>query len=321
MSAASGASTGGVGNAPLPPPKIGLLGRLWAKGSGLSEKQAATGLPAASMSTVGTALALPATVGLTAMMIGTIIATKHGNFEPLIISSALTAALTALSASPFARWAFHSLYKKSLNESEIDHLLESSVAATSLETAYLQLVRDAIRQNAPTTPEAEAEVQNTILSLGEAIDRLPVLSIAPVDTAALRRDAELLQTDAATNPDRVIADSLERRADALLRRAESSERSALAVRRNAALRAEIEAQIAALHAAIGALDAGDAVGTTANADLQHLAESARRLAAETVSVEDARAELNAALAPTPTEPVTVATATDAEPLVQRAGSR
>ncbi|MBC8139915.1 MAG: hypothetical protein H7Y38_00585, partial [Armatimonadetes bacterium] len=98
------------------------------------------------------------------------------------------------------------------------------------------------------------------------------------------------------------------------------ERSSLAARRNAALRAEIEAQIAALHESIAALGSGTgATDSSASANLQHFAESARRLAAETVSVESARAELDAVA--TTLEPVTLPTVSEREPLINRAGSR
>ena len=177
-----------------------------------------------------------------------------------------------------------------------------------------------MRQTAPVSAETEAQIQAAILSLGEAIDRLPLLSVAPVNTDTLRRDAELLQTDALSNPDRVIGGSLERRADALLRRADAAERSALAARRNAALRAEIEAQIAALHENIAGLDAGQGIGDVASAaNLEHFALSARRLAAEAVSVEDARAELDAHSPPPQT--VTSPTVAEREPLVNRVGNR
>jgi hypothetical protein len=283
-----------IDSIPLPEPKIGLLGRLWAKGSGLTEKQAATGLPAASMSTLGTVWCPPSIVGGLGILISAIVLGKHGNIQPLAVTSAATAILTYLSAVPFAKMAFHWCYKSPLAEGEIEQLLENEQTSTELEQAYLRLVRDAVRQTAEVSPETEAEVQAAIHSLGEAIDRLPVVNVTPVDTAALRSEAAALQTEALTNPDRVIGESLERRADAILRRADANDRSGLAVRRTAALRAEIEAQIAALREGIATLGTG--YGTADNAtseNLQHLSESARRLATEAISAASARAELDA----------------------------
>lgn len=283
---------GGIGVSPLPAPKMGWLGKMWAKGSGLTPKQAATGLPAASMSTLGTVWAVPS-MGAFAMMISSIIMMKRGYVEPLMISTAATAALSYLSAVPLARVAFHWCYKEPLAEGEVEHLLEDGKTATELEQAYLRLVRDAVRQTSEVSPEIEEEVQAAILSLGEAIDRLPVVDVIPVDTAALRREAETLCTEALSNPDRVIGESLERRADALIRRADANDRSGLAVRRTAALRAEIEAQIAALREGIATLGTGYGTADSATSEnLQHLSESARRLAAEAVSAASARAELD-----------------------------
>ncbi|MBC8136988.1 MAG: hypothetical protein H8F28_13990 [Fibrella sp.] len=282
-----------VESMPLPPPKMGKLGRIWAKGSGLTEKQAATGLSAASMSTLGTVWVAPTTVGGLAMLISAISLAKHGNIEPLAISAALTAAVSYLSAVPWAKMAFRWCYKEPLAEGEIEQLLENEKTATELELSYLRLVRDAVRQTAETNPETEAEVQAAIASLGEAIDRLPVVDVTPVNTAALRQEAEVLQADALINPDRVIGESLERRADALVRRADANDRSGLAVRRTAALRAEIEAQIAALREGIATLGTGYGTSDSATSEnLQHLSESARRLAAEAVSAASARAELD-----------------------------
>lgn len=278
---------------PLPAPKIGTLGRFWAKGSGLNEKQAATGLSAASMSTLSTVWLGPALVGSFGALFSMLAWMKHGNIEPLAISTGLTAAASYLSALPLARFAFRYCYREPLAEGEIEQLLDIENDNTELEKSYLRLVRDAVRQTAPVSPETEAEVQAAIHSLGEAIDRLPVVTVTPVDTAALRREADLLRTDALTNPDRVIGESLERRADALTRRADANDRSALAVRRTAALRAEIEAQIAALREGIATLGTGYGTSDTATSEnLQHLSESARRLAAEAVSAASARAELD-----------------------------
>ncbi len=282
-----------IGAVPLPEPKIGTLGRIWAKGSGLSEKQAATGLPAASMSTLGTVWCAPAIVGGVSLLISAITLAKHGNVEPLVVSTAVTGALSYLSAVPWARMAFRWCYKAPLAEGEIDHLLENESTATDLEKAYLRLVRDAVRQTADVGEETEVEIQNAIASLGEAIDRLPAVTVVPVDTAALRKEAETLFADALTNPDRVIGESLERRADALLRRADANDRSRLAVQRTAALRSEIEAQIAALQEGIATLGTGYGSSDSATSEnLQHLSESARRLAAEAVSAASARAELD-----------------------------
>ncbi|MBC8139527.1 MAG: hypothetical protein H8F28_26915 [Fibrella sp.] len=278
---------------PLPTPQIGKLGRIWAKGSGLTEKQAATGLPAASMSTMSAVWCMPAIVGGVSLLISAISLAKHGNIEPLAISAAVTAALSYVSAVPLGQVAFQWCYKEPLAEGEIDQLLEIEASATELEQAYLRLVRDAVRQTADVGAETEAEVQAAIASLGEAIDRLPAVSVSPVDTVALRREADLLQADALTNPDRVIGESLERRADALIRRADANDRSGLAVRRTAALRAEIEAQIAALREGIATLGTGYGTSDSATSEnLQHLSESARRLAAEAISAASARAELD-----------------------------
>lgn len=283
----------------LPEPKIGFLGRLWARGSGLTEKQAATGLPAASMST-GSAVWLPPTlVGSLGFIFTGIYAIKHGFMpEPMLGVMAATALLSYLSSVPWGKAAFQWLYKQPLAEGEIEHLLENDFAASEVEKDYLRLVRDAVRQTADISKESEAEIQEAITALGEAIDRLPTITVTSLDTAALRREAEALRNESRNTSDQVISESLERRADAIVRRADANDRSAVAVRRTTALRAEIEAQIAALREGIASLASGYGGSDAATvANLTQLSESARRVATEAVSAAAARNELDATATP------------------------
>lgn len=300
---------------PLPPPHTGVLGQLWKKNSGLTEEQAATGLPAASASTLTTMWAGPTLAATLGFLASVILKKENGYIEPFAITAAATAVLSYLSAVPWARAAFRSFYKQPLLEGEIDYLLENeATSASELETSYLHLLRDAVRQKAPVRPETEANIQAAITALGEAIDRLPVVSVTTLDAATLRREADTLRTEALHQSDPVISESFERRADAILRRTEANERSALGVRRTAALKAEIEAQIAGLREGIAALDVGygSADHATAN-DLASLSESARRVATEANSTADAHIELG--MAPSYT-PVTQITQSETSPQIQ-----
>jgi hypothetical protein len=272
----------------LPEPHIGRLGRLWAKRSGLSEKQLATGLPAASQRTLLTAWLVPILPIFLSGVIGLPLVFEEGvpaaaYYIPWLVGSGM---LSYLSAVPWAAATFRQLYRPPLRDTEIEALLEYS--ETDLERAYLTLVRDAIRQEVPR--QTEEDVRAAIQALGEAIDRLPTVTLPSIDTAPLRAEAEALIAQARrSGTDRVIAESLERRADALLRRAEAHDRSLLSVQRTDALRSEIEAQIEALRAGLAAFSAGMPV----TEDMAHLSESARRVAAEATSAADARAELDA----------------------------
>ncbi len=294
-----------IPSGPLPSPHIGMLGKLWKKNSGLTDEQAATGLSAAAMSTLSTMWAVPTITGGLGLLISAILMKKTGYVEPFQITAALTAVVSYLSAVPWARASFQNCYKKPVLEGEIDYLLENEVTTgTELEISYLRLLRDTVRQKSPVSPETEANIQAAITALGEAIDRLPVVSVTSVDTAALRREAEVLQNEALHQSDPVISESQERRASAILRRIEANERSSLGVRRITALRAEMEAQIAGLREGIAALDVGygNADHATAN-DLATLSESARRVASEATSVADAHSELASALSYAPVTPV------------------
>lgn len=286
---------------PLPPPHTGVLGKLWKKNSGLTDEQAATGLPSAAMSTLTTMWSYPTLAAGVGLLVSAILTKRTGHTETFAITAATTAALSYLSAVPWARAAFRSCYKQPLLEGEIEHLMETeATSASELETSYLRLIRDTVRQKSPVRPETEANIQAAITALGEAIDRLPVVSVTTLDAATLRREAETLRTEALHQPDQVISESLERRADAILRRTEANERSALGVMRTTALRSEIEAQIAALREGIAALDVGYGSSDHATAsDLASLSESARRVATEATSTADAHVELGLAPSYTP----------------------
>lgn len=272
---------------PVAPEKPGLLGKIWAKGSKLTEAQAARALPNSSMGTQGSLWG----VGLTASFLFglplLIAANKHGLAPALAWGEwlAATAGGFALGGGPLATWAFRSVSDKPLVESELELLAEK--AETDLERTFLSLVRDAIRTGLPDPPATQ--VRRSIAALGEALDSLPEVSPSAVDPAALRAEADGIDALSLAETDRVTSDSHSRRADALRRRAESAERTTLAGKRTVALKAEIQAQMEALREGLAALSADGA--TTALADLASLAESVRTVAAEAVSAIDAEAEI------------------------------
>lgn len=276
---------GSLEPAPAAPP--GWLGKVWAKGSGLTEAQASRALPNSSMGTQGSLWGFGATASFLFGLPLLIAANKSG-LDPALAWSAWLAATTgafALGGGPLARWALRSVSDKPLVEGELELLVEK--AESELEKSYLALVRDAIRTNLPDPPATE--VRKSIAALGEALDSLPEVGPSSVDPEALRAEAEGIETLALAETDRVTSDSQSRRAEALRRRAASAERTALAGKRTAALKAEIAAQMEALREGLAALSADTA--STALADLSDLAESVRRVAAEAVSALDAEAEI------------------------------
>ena len=274
---ASGSSSGtGVAydpNAPLPEPQLGKLGRLWAKGTGMNERQAAVGNAAAGDST-GAAAWLTATLGPLLPGIIVLIMAKKGGLDPAMAWAsfgAATAGLSALGFGPFARAAFRSLHKP-LQATEIEGLMKDSM--DELEKAYLRLVRDALLTEA--SAKAEADIRSAVEALGQAIERLPAVMVEPLDTVAIRAEAQQLHQQALIEPDRVTADSHNRRADALERRAQAHEHSALLSKRAAALRAEIQAQIETLREGLAGHQLEDGVGPTVA--FAELSETARRVA-------------------------------------------
>lgn len=288
-------SSSGVGvaydpNAPLPEPSLGKLGRLWAKGLGMSERQAAVGNAAAAEWT-GAAGWLTAVLGpLLPGMVLLVAARKSGLDPGLAWASfgAVAASLSGLGFGPFAQAAFRTLHKP-LQAAEIEGRMKE--ATDELDVAYLKLVRDAILTEAGE--KAEQDIRAAIEALGQAIEKLPPVMIEPLDTTQLYSEARQLSAQALTEPDRVTADSITRRAQALERRAQAHEHSAVLAKRAAALRAEILAQIETLREGLAGHQLEEGVGPVAA--FAELSETARRVAQEASSAAQARQELTQGL--------------------------
>jgi hypothetical protein len=188
----------------------------------------------------------------------------------------------AILALVLARWHFRSLFAP-VRLPELTGLRDK--APEGLHRDFLELARDVMRLSVPEA--AEEEVRNAVRALGETLARLPEVSVAPLDTDALRGEAVRLQAEAEREPDRVTAESMHRRAMAILQRAEAHERASLLGRRSEALEAEVRAQIHALREVLSSVQAH----TPAPEALTQLADAARRVATETIGLADAREEL------------------------------
>ncbi|GAB4460672.1 MAG: hypothetical protein OHK0029_24940 [Armatimonadaceae bacterium] len=273
-------------SAPLPTdPRLGFWGKQWAKGLDMNERQAAVGNAAASRTTAG--MIAVSLVFLMPLLLPMLLGIERGKLDPFLtisIATAVIGSLTTFAYTWLAPHFFHKLHAP-VQEGEVQTLMQNST--DELEREYLALVRDATLLEVPET--SEQSVRDAIESLGEAIDRLPAVVARPLDTEALRQELETLHQQVLAEPDRVVSESLERRARALESRLDSHERSAILARRAAALHAELMAQIEALRGAMMAyqtsgLDTGE---------LGRLSSSARQVAFESTAVANAQAELEA----------------------------
>jgi hypothetical protein len=294
-----------------PKPRLGLLGNFWASGTGLDERSAAAVVPTAS-NTIFTTMAplCGLATGLLAVCGAALFASRTLPVELLPFYLMLGPFGAASVAAQITRSSFQSLVGKPLAAEEVDRLLEKT--QDPMDRRFLELVRDAVRQ--PGTPDSEENVRTALGALAEAIERLPPIECAPLDTEALRAEAAHLQHQAGHTSDRVVAESMDRRARALLHRVEAHEHSTVMVQRSRALRSEIEAQIDALREGLVAQQTQslDAPG------FAFLADSARQVATEAVNMASAREELDAA---TGTWPVAPAAAEAAEPAILQARSQ
>jgi hypothetical protein len=289
--------------AEAPEPRLGEIGRLCSAGMGLDESSAAALVPAAREAISNWFVpVLPAIIPLSVIGSVVLIIGMHAPVALLPLYLGTVGLTFASIGIGWARARFRRLLEAPLSAEEVDRLLEKTPG--SMERRFLELVRDAVRQ--PGSAAAEENVREALGSLAAAIERLPPIEAAPLDTAALREEAQALELQAGTEPDRVTAESLERRARALLYSAQTHEHSALMVRRATALRSEIESQITAMREGLMALhtQALDAAG------FAELASSAREVATEAVRLAAAREELAAAVE---SQPVVSATSSAIPP--------
>lgn len=278
----------------LPRPRLGRLGRFWARGSDLSPVQAAAALPAAGS---GLQTHLYLWPSLWAFLSGLVplLATLNGEVgadTAALLGAAWAASTAAITygGARIGRWLFDKVHRDPLTLAEVEAL---PTGHDDVERAYLQLVIHAIRQNVP--PEAETDVRSTLRALGEAVARLPAVPPIEDESHDLRAQADSLRAQAASEPDAIIAESLARQAESLLRRAATVERSALLVRRAVVVRRELSTQIRTLGASLAACS----VGAGDVGDLAGLAETVRAVASEADNIARARQELDQAVADVP----------------------
>lgn len=283
------ANVSGAGTEPVDPPAphMGLLGRFYARGSGLTREQAARALPA-SGSALGSNWAVwgfSIFSGFIPMVLAkTHVLTPEG---VSIMLPAMTAFFGWLGASA-GRHMFQS-YHKPLQPGEVATVLAN--VTDPLDRAFLELVHEAVRL--PGSEQSEEQLRAAITSLAEALERLPAVYSEEVDTSALRLEANEVLIQSRHESDPVLAESLSRRWRALLQRAESEESAQTYARRTAGLRAELLAQTEALRSALRAVDPCSP-GTSS---LVPLAEAALALNQQAYGLASAHAELAESLSP------------------------
>ena len=270
---------------------MGLLGRLWTRGQ-VADAERADALARA---------AAPPLFGVTFLscyfaFIASLItlgagSSHHLPAETIAVLMGELWVLGGIIGVTGSRALFRKYHQQPLKSEEVEALLDG--CTEEVDRAFLGLVRDATRQSAP--PETEANVRAALEGLDAAIGKLPAVQVSVLDAVALRAEAASLLEQSRAEPDRVTAESMERRARAIEHRVASNERSALLARRSTALREEILAQIEALREGIAALSthAPDFSG------LAYLAQTARQVASEAGELASAREELEGSLAGLP----------------------
>jgi hypothetical protein len=270
-------------------PKLGFLGKYWARGMNLTEPQTTIAASASSSITQGYGTLVGLLGGLNCLAVGFSVGNAMQNSAlGWLAYLAGTASILALGFGPIAKHAFRKVHS-AITQHEIEEMIAK--CQDDLRRAYLQLVRDATLVPIPDPP-AET-VRAALEALGESIEGLPAVISAPIDNNALRQEAVELRQKATTESDTITAESLVRQADSLEQRIETSERSAIIAKRSSVLRDEIFAKIAALREAIAAQQTGLVDVTT----LAELSESARHVAREAQSTASAKDELARYLTP------------------------
>jgi len=271
-------------------PRLGLLGRLWMRGAGSPPEVAAAGLDAMRGQTHGLTWGL--NCGSLGFWMPAIGIAASGNYGAAAFMAGLGAVMSGFGFL-LPGHLLQRVCRPPVSTAEIE-ALQGSVQ-DELEQAFLRLVADAVRQS--IAPEAADRVRAALRAVGEAIDALPAVAVPRASVDTLRAEAVQAQAEAQAEPDSVVSASHERRADALERSASAAQRSQMLMRRASALRGEMLAQIESLRLGLAGFE-------TASGDvssLASLADAVRVVAEESVSVADARAELDAVLPGAPTE--------------------
>lgn len=295
---------------PAVKPRMGRLGRFWAKGCDLTPAQAAMALPASGVATSGLMYGLPALWALIGAFVTTAFVAK-GVVDGATAAAGFAASIAAVTglSTLGSKECFRGLHKK-LCVGEVNAL---PTGHDDLETAYLSLVIQAMEQ--PVSPDAETQIRGALRTLGEAIGCLPTVPLLEDSAEVIHGQAASVREEAEKETDSIVAESLIRQAEALERRAETVHRSAQYTRRATAIRRELRAQIETLRAGLTAYD------TSAGGimDMNGLAEAVRTVANEAESLTDAREELETFTLPaSPADPLqhqvlTTTTDTAAEP--------
>jgi hypothetical protein len=185
---ASGTAAAYDPNAPLPEPKLGKLGRLWAKGLGMTDRQAAVGNANASSWTQGTgwgtAIFGPFLTGLIVL----IMAKKHGLDPNIAWASfgAATAGFSAMGFGPFAEADIRAAVE-ALGEA-IEKL--PRVRVEPFDTAALRLEAAQLQQQALTEPD-----RVTADSISRRADALERRAEAHEHSALLAKRAAALRAE------------------------------------------------------------------------------------------------------------------------------
>ncbi len=272
----------------MPPRRTSWLRRLWERSAGSSPEVAAAGMDALRGPSSGMFWGMNGgAVGFWMPGILMLATGEHVGGLVMLLPGAVM--------SGIGFWVPGSYLRRvccpPVSEAEAEAL--EALMPDELERAYLRLVISAVRQ--PVLPETAMRVRAALQAIGEAIDRLPPGTMPRAEAGALFAEAAQAQAEAQTEQDAVVAASYERKAEALHRSALAVQRSQTLMRRAAALREEMLAQIESLRLGLAGFDTGSGdVGSLAS-----LADAVRGVAAESMAVTDARAELDGSLAGPP----------------------
>lgn len=227
----------------------------------------------------------------------------------------------AMLASP--RQSLRKAHQRALETTEVEALLPT--ARGRLETAYVNLVRDAQQTEVPSAG-AQEEIRAALRALGETIAQLPAEAVRPQDATDLTRKAHALRAQASGESDSVVRDSLLRQAVTLEKQIGNAHETARSARRVQTLRREVRVQMDALRTALLAFNDGAVANhqtgtvTTALSDaMQQITQEAQAIALARQELADQEiAGLLGQAAPVVAPPITKSLLTPQPPAVQEA---
>lgn len=177
---------------------------------------------------------------------------------------------------------------KAISPQELEALIPS--ARGDLSKRYLELLQD-VNNTEISSVDAQEDIRTALRAIGSSVDILPSEAIPPISAGEMMRRAQTLRTQAATEPDVVVRESLMRQAKTLEEQLGSIKETEKAAHRSHMLRTEVEMQMESLRRALLTFQNSAVETHNTGAITASLSSAMQQIAQESEAIALARQEL------------------------------